>query len=226
MDPALILSPHLDDAVLSVGQFMAGRTSVVATVCTGVPPRHRMLTSFDQGCGFSSAGDAMRARRREDELAVATLGGSVRHLGLLDSQYVGNAPVAMGSAVSEAVVDVLGPVPAENRMLLAPLGLAHPDHVALATAALSAAATHDVELWLYEELPARVLWPELVADRLADVRARGCDPQLGFAGTGDLAAKRQAIKCYKSQHGALEVLGNWPHTVLVPERLWRCWPCG
>ena len=65
MQPALIVSPHLDDAVLSVGQVMAGRPDMtVATVFSGVPRRCGPgdLTTYDRDCGFTSAAKAISVK--------------------------------------------------------------------------------------------------------------------------------------------------------------------
>jgi hypothetical protein len=54
MRAALVISPHLDDAILSAGQFLVGRPHVtVATVFAGTPPTTDVLTSYDRSCGFN-----------------------------------------------------------------------------------------------------------------------------------------------------------------------------
>src|SRR5664279_5197085 len=84
----LAVSSHLDDAILSVGQFLGGRPDcVVATVFTATPPNSTVLTSYDLSGGFKSAEEAMANRRREDIEALSVLGATHRHLDFLDSQY-------------------------------------------------------------------------------------------------------------------------------------------
>ncbi|MEU6684723.1 PIG-L family deacetylase [Streptomyces sp. NPDC046832] len=91
--PLVVLSPHLDDAVLSCGALMAfaaGRTSVrVATFFTeaGAPPytfsgRHYLRLS-----GRSDAEFLYRERRAEDEEVLRRLGVEGMHLGLTDGLF-------------------------------------------------------------------------------------------------------------------------------------------
>lgn len=217
MDPLLIVSPHLDDAVLSCGQLMAGRPDcVVATLCTGEPDT-AITTTYDRDSGHRDSGTAMTARRAEDRAALRALHANAEHLGLLDNQYRAGQPFDVADAVEalENVVDDVGP-----QVVLGPCGLAHPDHVQAAVALSELRARRpDLEVWVYEELPARVLWPEEAPARLDWWRTCGVDPVLAFLGTGPLAAKRAAVRCYTSQLWALDL-----HACLVPERMWRLWP--
>ena len=217
MDCLLVISSHLDDAVLSAGQLIAGRPdTVVATVFAGSPSRPSPLTTYDQNCGFTSAQQAVTRRRREDRVALGLLGATHVHLDFLDHQY--------GEPADEKVIAArLGEVVAEHDAwaLLGPLGLAHPDHhtVRRAYAGLVRGCP-DLEAWVYEDLPARVLWPEQVGEGLAWWRGMGWEPTLGFFGTGPLEQKEEAVAAYRSQAWALS-----NHSYLVPERLHCLWPC-
>lgn len=229
MDPLLIVSPHLDDAVLSLGQMMAGRPDcIVATVFTAVPDVDGLLTTYDRDCGFQSASQAMAARRREDARAMETLQAEAVYLGFIDCQY---REVVVGQPVVEEVVaariaETVDNLGLDRVVVAGPVGLVHPDHhitrraVELACREMVNVA---VELWLYEDLPARVLWPESVPDGFAWWRGMGwrIDDQPGFLGTGPEAVKRKAIGAYRSQITAPEFGGPGLHNVLVPERVWR-----
>lgn len=215
MDPVLVLSPHLDDGVLSCGQLMAGRPDCeVVTVFAGRPARGRQLTSYDKACGFLSAAEAVAVRRHEDNEAVSLLGGTVSWLNFPDSQY--------GEAVSPAsiVEALLAETGRENlSVAVGPLGLAHPDHHTTRRAFHALLAERPgLQGWAYEDLPGRVWWPEQVPDALAWWAGMGYTPKLGFVGTGALGHKRKAVECYRSQ---LWALGEGLHSVLVPERYWR-----
>lgn len=210
----VVLSPHLDDGVLSCGQLLAGRPgSLVVTVCTAPPPEHRVCTSVDANCGFANAGQAMAARQQEDTLACWLLQAHQHHLGHVDQQY---GRQLLPAAVAADLVAVL---PA-GAVVVGPLGLAHPDHIAVAEAMrLALEARGDLEPWVYEDLPSRVLWPEQVPERLGWWRAMGYDPVHADLGGAALSAKEAAVRAYRSQLWALDL-----HTVLVPERHWRLWP--
>jgi LmbE family N-acetylglucosaminyl deacetylase len=218
MQPALVVSPHLDDAVLSVGQVMAGRPDMtVATVFSGVPKRCTMLTTYDHDCGFESAELAVAARRDEDRTALQSLAAHAAWLDFPDHQY--------GQPTNEAaIVDALAAVTADvaPTLLIGPLGLIHEDHHTTRRAFQRLVATHNIEAWIYEDMPYRVLFPEEVPEALAWWKGMGHRPELGFVGTGPLERKEAAIACYTSQLWALKALNE--HCCLVPERLYRLWP--
>lgn len=213
MTQLVVVSPHLDDAVLSCGQLLAGRPgSMVVTVCTAPPPQHTVRTSFDADCGHANAGQAMAARQQEDTLACWLLQATQRHLGHVDQQY--GVPLAP-EAVAASLVAAVPP----GAIVVGPVGLAHPDHVAVAEAVRQLLVERpDLEPWLYEDLPSRVLWPEDVPTRLGWWRAMGYDPVLATLGGAELPRKESAVRAYRSQTWALNM-----HTVLVPERQWRLW---
>ncbi len=194
---------------------MAGRPdAILVTVCGAAAPEG--LSDYDRSCGFRSSFEAVAARRAEDVAAARILGAKAVHmLAFADGQY-GTAldPTAVAAALAE-VVDGSG-----AHMVVGPLGLAHPDHEAVAAAVLEVAADPDLEVWLYEELPARVLWPETVAPALGRVRDAGFEPELGFIGTGLLSTKMLAVRAYRSQLGALTraTAGAELHPVFCPER--------
>lgn len=223
VDPLIVLSPHFDDAALSCGQLMAGRPDVVVvTAFTGTPNRTRMLTSYDKDCGFHSAGQAMLARRLEDRAAMDVMEAAPGvHLGLLDNQYdPGKGWTDTIEAIAEGVAKAIYEF--EPQVVVGPVGIAHPDHLlcAAATRLLAGDAYTDLDWWLYEDLPSRVLYPDETHDRLEAWREFFPHMTLGFLGTGGRARKAEAIECYRSQLWALD-----PPTYLVPERFHRLRPC-
>ncbi len=84
----LILSPHYDDAVLSLGGLMAQAKSsvVVATFFSGEPDV-ATSTSWDQKSGFTNSHDAMIARSAENEKALGLYKATIKNYGYLDNQY-------------------------------------------------------------------------------------------------------------------------------------------
>lgn len=217
MEAALIVSPHFDDAVLSVGQVMAGRPNMTVATVFASPPRHAaMSTPYDKACGFDSAADAIRGRRAEDLAALGLLDARHRWLKFADHQYQEPADEALILEKLTQVVARLSP-----RLMIGPLGLAHPDHHTTRRVYQRLVATIDVETWIYEDLPSRVLWPEEVPEALAWWKGMGHKPELGFIGDGPLSRKQEALACYASQMKILDALSE--HAYLVPERLWRLW---
>lgn len=212
MDPCVVVSPHLDDAALSVGQFLLSWPGAyVLTLFCGLPSEPR-VTTFDVNCGFTDSTDALVGRAHEDDRAMQVLGARQIRAPFLDNQYrreddsQHRALRAVLASAIEKTVQTLG----ANR-LLGPLGLLHPDHVFASNATLDAAEALGCRLWLYEEIPSRVVDPEAVVAR---INAIGRPLALDHLGTGDLALKRRAVECYKSQLWALD-----PNLLYVPERI-------
>lgn len=213
MDPLVIVSPHLDDAVLSCGQLMAGRPDcVVITLFAGVPANHRRVTSYDVNCGFSSAAHAQHERWVEDDAALARLAARPVRFDFTDDQYGEGCDE---HALAQTLIGAIRAIgPAE---MIGPLGLAHPDHHRARRAYQQAVrALPMVTPWVYEDMPSRVLWPEMVPEAFAWWAGMGWDAEQHFAGTGPRDVKEAAIGCYRSQLWALD-----PPTLLVPERHWR-----
>lgn len=208
----LVVSPHLDDAVLSVGAYLASAPGPVLTVFDGEPSGVR-LTDYDASLGFASSYEAWRARLAENEAALCRLGCDHDGLGLRDRQYGGGrpSPARLAAKIATARVD------AGMDGVLGPLGIQHPDHL-LAAAACLHLAGYGTPTWLYEDLPYRVVWPELAQERLADVRCRW-ETVPDALGPPQHEAKAEAVRCYASQR--LD-----EHCCLVPERIWRLVPCG
>jgi LmbE family N-acetylglucosaminyl deacetylase len=206
----VVISPHLDDGILSCGQLLvASDNPYVVTVFTGMP--HRWVTTpYDEGCGFETSAAAVKARRVEDHNACSAVGARWFHCDQLDIQYRDDAPPT--GVVGELCAAIPG-----DLCVVAPLGLCHPDHVAVSDAALSCGFDN---LWLYEELPYRVAVPEAAHARLAQLDHFGVKLEQDTQPAGDLTVKQQAARCYQSQLHSLGDLGN-EHSWLVPERYWR-----
>jgi LmbE family N-acetylglucosaminyl deacetylase len=89
----LVLSPHLDDAVLSCGALLAELAPrceiTVLTLFTEATdgPHGRAARSFLRQCAHPDAATLFRARRAEDRAVVETLGARPEHLGLTDALF-------------------------------------------------------------------------------------------------------------------------------------------
>lgn len=213
MKKVLLVSPHFDDAILSAGQFMAERPDCeVVTVFGGLPPDpDDVHTDYDRKCGFKDARDAVGVRQQENNAATALLNATKIDLRFYDGQYGKNA------GPEEIAIELQNLVNDNNyEFIMGPLGLGHPDHIKTRQAILRVIS--DLPVYLWEDLPLRVVEPELVWETMR---------QLGVAGkklwqpatTGDKMAKKiRAVMCYKSQVGT-GILD--PYVMYVPERIWR-----
>ena len=129
LDRVVIVSPHLDDAVLGCGNFMAAHPgAVVVTVFAGNPFAYpaNPMRKWDVQSGFAPGDDVMETRRHEDDAALDLLDAKPVHLEFVEHTYnAGDMPVA-----PEVLVEVLVPALTALRptLVLAPFGLANPDH--------------------------------------------------------------------------------------------------
>src|SRR5262249_5815752 len=88
---SIILSPHFDDAVLSLGGLLAAQAGrvIVATLFAGVPPRP-VRGLWDLCCGFRDSDQAMQVRTRENQNSLLACGipsTDIRNYAYLDYQY-------------------------------------------------------------------------------------------------------------------------------------------
>lgn len=210
----LLISPHLDDAVLSAGQFLANQPGCdVLTVFAGVPQLARsVVTPYDQKCGFDSSRQAMEARRLEDHDALARLRCNPIHWDYLDKQY--GAPTNMAD-VATKIIEIAG----DYELILSCLGLCHPDHRLLGDAVRAASQVVEAPIYLWEDLPNRILYPEEVHERLGYFHECGIEIALAApGGAGPMADKIRALLCYRSQLGTGDLDFN---LLCVPERFYR-----
>lgn len=91
--PLVVLSPHLDDAVLSCGALMlAAATRVPVTVATffteaGARPYTLSARSYLRQVRASDAEELYRARRAEDRAVLERIGVGWHHLGLTEGLF-------------------------------------------------------------------------------------------------------------------------------------------
>lgn len=211
MNKILLVSPHLDDAILSAGRLMADRTdNVIVTVFAGNPPdAENVHTPYDETCGFGDAAGAMAQRRHENELATAFLNAEAINFDYIDEQYgEPNDTNKIVQALQNIVDD------GEFDYILGPLGLGHPDHIRVSDAVRQLKTDKPVYLW--EDLPLRVVEPELVVERLYELGLSFRDKVNLPA--GDISRKIRALSCYSSQIGT-GILD--PFLLYVPERFYR-----
>jgi LmbE family N-acetylglucosaminyl deacetylase len=127
----VVVSPHLDDGVLSLGAAIAswsrdGSRVEVLTVLACDPDSDVPAGGWDSRAGFATEGESARARREEDRRACVTLGAAPLWLpfGSVDYERHGDAD-EVRAAVEEAVRGA-------DEVLLPASPLTHPDHAWLA----------------------------------------------------------------------------------------------
>lgn len=90
----IVLSPHLDDAILSCGFFLrklkqAKKRTLVVTVFTEPtgPPWTKLARDFTRECGFSDPFVFFQARKEEDRRAMGAVGSEYVHLDYVDAAW-------------------------------------------------------------------------------------------------------------------------------------------
>lgn len=220
----VLLSPHLDDAVLSCWRALdRPEPATVVNVFSSAPPAGAPVGWWDRITGASDSAARMREREAEDGEALAVAGARARDLRLLDHQY---RSTSIGAADLAAALE---PALDADAVLHAPAAIdGHPDHVLVRDAAVRL-ATGARSLVLYADLPHAVRhgWPAWVtgepeppgidvgADWEAALRRSGLVVERLVARAWPLdaacrARKLGALAAYRTQRAALDHLAFAP----------------
>jgi LmbE family N-acetylglucosaminyl deacetylase len=213
MDGALLVSPHLDDAVFSCGDWLAAHPgSLVVTVFAGAPHGLLRPTPWDAASGFTDARQAVAARRSEDRAALATLAAGAIWLDFLDSQYQDSPSL---DALREALDGMLERT--SPGIVLFPAGLFHSDHALVHEAMLAPCRAQPQRRWIMYEDALYRRGAGCLQRRLAALLAAGFAATPIAAPAAAAGPKRAALACYRSQ---LRALGQ-PADLVAPEGYWR-----
>jgi hypothetical protein len=236
--PLLLVSPHLDDAMLSCFAVLErGEAVDVLTVCAGSPdPPQRGW--WDVECGFASSAESIPARLAEDEAAFAGMPHERRYLELFEGQYIaGRRSESDRDAIVEAVSAWISAnakgtvaVPAGaggrsgaiggrlRRVFRRPLSPPpHPDHLFVRDAVLTLPIA---SLLLYEEVP--YLYGGAADEEARRVAADGWE-QESLVVPIDRTAKAARLAAYASQIAPLsdpEARLDDPNVLPAVERYW------
>lgn len=211
MATALLLSPHLDDAVFSCGGIVATLVRrdwrvVVATVFTrSIHPATGFALACQQDKGLSDDVDYMALRRDEDARAVAILGAEALWLDLPEAPHRGydTATALFGEFVPDDEVAAPFTMTVDRMMrdlapdlLLAPAALGgHVDHRRVLEAVIAVGGDHAVAFW--RDVPYIIRDSDAVA--ASPVLASLEDIRLPIPDMLDL--KIEAASAYRSQTG-------------------------
>lgn len=219
----IILSPHFDDAVFSLGGFIATAPErvIVVTVFAGTPDAG-IAGGWDRWSRFKTAAEAMRSREAENAAALSTLGvppDRIVNLDFLDRQYRPDdaAPAQLQAAIAETVGEFAarhdGPV-----SVFCPASGWHPDHRAVTDALVALWKSRELpemEVLLYQDQPyaylelrQRSLAPLRFAKFGAAANRLGLNTQTEWLefGASQAEKKRRAAGQYKSQFPVIRPL--------------------
>lgn len=218
MSDGVVISPHLDDAVLSCWlPITRGTVSRVVTVFAGIPPDGLPTSPWDSLTGAVSSSARMRERRQEDRAALAPTACEVVHLDHLDSEY------RQHTVDTSRLRRDLERATRDAGEVWLPAGIGwHPDHITTRNVALL--ATGGRRQRLYAELPYAVMYgppgsvrseqagPYLDVDRWiqAQLRLGRLDParlrpRVDSLRSEERQSKHRAIAAYATQLPALVV---------------------
>jgi LmbE family N-acetylglucosaminyl deacetylase len=208
LDRLLVISPHLDDAVLSCGALLLAHPgATVATLFAASPDTYSdPLNEHDTDCGFQPGDDTMAVRRDEDVRAMRRLGATPRWLSLCQNSHAARAdPIAVPPGAVDALVETIADV--QPTCVVAPLGLSHPDHQACHLSALWARDRADAVPWLwYSDLPYTFI-PNVLAARFRALHKSGYTASPACPSVShDFDAKWNAFGEYATQVPVLERL--------------------
>jgi LmbE family N-acetylglucosaminyl deacetylase len=209
LDRLLVISPHLDDAVLSCGALLLAHPgATVATLFAASPDAYSdPLNEHDTECGFQPGDDTMAVRRDEDVRAMRRLGASSRWLPLCQNSHVERAdPIAVPPGAVDAIVETIAEL--HPSCVVAPLGLLHPDHQACHFSALAAREQAREVPWLwYSDLPYTFV-PNVLAARFRALHKGGITASPACPSvSNDFDEKWSVFNEYATQVGVLE--GLW-----------------
>ncbi|MGY6159834.1 PIG-L deacetylase family protein [Paraburkholderia strydomiana] len=217
----LVVSPHLDDAVLSCGLLLAANPSAIVCTVFTAPPPENMSTDWDRQSGFTDAFEAMQTRKQEDIRALQKLGAQPVHLSFCDAQYL---LTPSPDDLTGALRRTLNEHSPEN--VFFPLGIFHSDHTLVSDACLALIdVMPDTAFHAYEDVPYRQR-QEAVSERIEELTKRG----YALSPTTDVRApvnafsaheqiKREAIAAYASQLRAFGPQGQ--SSLYSTEKYWR-----
>lgn len=227
MPRTVVVSPHLDDAVLSVYGRLDAETAVV-TVCAGLPPAG-VLSPWDADSGATDSRARIAERRDEDRAALGRSGARAVHLDLLDRQYV-----ALGAAPEPTVDQVAAALRThveEAEVVFAPAAISTnssslvrrvrrrrgSDHLRVREATLLVRP----DAWLYAELP-YALTPDRGFVLPRDVSKRSWREHRETLADELVAEKVESFRCYSTQIEPLvELFGDFVPTGLGQEVVWE-----
>jgi LmbE family N-acetylglucosaminyl deacetylase len=214
----VVLSTHLDDAVLSLGAWIrkltrTGTEVEILTVLGGDPDSDAEAGWWDRDGGFATEGAAAKGRRAEDERACALVGARRTVLPFGDQTYDRGAG-------DDEIWSQIAPRLADAGVVLVPgTPLMHPDHRWLARLALGRDLPGRVGLYVeqpYVVLPHvrwwRWSWRPQAGEPIRDLVPGALEWTVVRSTGADRRAKGRACRAYRTQ---IPLLGRRPPV------LWR-----
>lgn len=216
IDRVIVMSPHLDDAVFSIGGFLSvwrDQAEVITVFTEGGAGEN---DAWARATGFADSVAEHLARRQEDALAMSRLGCRFRHLGFRPGEMNEGSVAQTVNAMAQARPDGLaralvllpagagGPPPSTPlaqlawRMLRRPWGcMPHGEHELTRDLFWRALAGSRARRGFYAELP--YIWSQSNSTLQEHLRrATGCYTDL-VEYRHDTSEKMRLVELYQSQ---------------------------
>jgi len=223
----IVLSPHLDDATLSLGGLIAKSTHsddspIIATIFTGTP-KIATSTMWDSKSGFKNSSDAVSTRISENNNSADILNSQVVNMGYLDNQYrTTTATTSLENKITNDIIKLIRSHDSSTSSMevygpaVFPGNVGHADHTILHDAYMDAISEYKprgiVTFFIYEDFPYAKEANVPKIDLTKTLRAY--EPQYSYAPiyiplTSDIiSTKEDAIRAYGSQEKALSNNGS------------------
>lgn len=193
----VVLSPHTDDAVFSIGDHLCSLgDKVVVSPMAGIP---------DDPAGKAKH-ETLRA---EHAVAMSIIGADHIDGPFLDDVYPPPDPGIFSAwqSVQLAAAD----------MVYVPVGIKHVDHLMVSNAAIAyLLANRQPTVRFYAELPYRTRYPGLARERLDFIGQLSGALKPVDDMSSHRAAKESALRAYASQTDSALIA-----ELLVPEQIWE-----
>lgn len=227
LERIVIVSPHLDDAVLGCSQLMAAHPgATVVTVFSGPLEQYPdPMTHWDQIAGFVPGDDVLVARRKEDAGALAELGARWVWLDFTEHQYLERPEWVQAPAIVDTLEQTIRDL--NPTAVFIPFGLANPDHDVTHLAAMLVRDRFGSVPWFCYEDSGYKHIPGMLAWRVSQLFRKGIwpTPACPRVDPGQ-ERKRAAFAHYTSQILALD--HDWAILAKLdtpaPEQFWRLDP--
>ena len=220
----IVLSPHLDDATLSLGGLIAKSTHsadspIIATVFSGTP-KVATSTVWDTKSGFKNSNEAMTTRLSENNDSAYILNSQVVNMGYLDNEYRGNtATTSLENKIATDIIKLIRSHDTSTSSMevygpaVFPGNVSHVDHAILHDAYMDAISQYKprgiVTFFIYEDFPYAKEAGVPKTDITKTLRSN--EPQFSYAPIYIpltkyiVSVKEDAIKAYGSQLTAMAV---------------------
>jgi N-acetylglucosaminyl-diphospho-decaprenol L-rhamnosyltransferase len=210
----IILSPHFDDAVISLGGYLAQRSgeTIVVTVFGGRPTPSRRAIGWAADAGFRTSDEEVTARTGENGRALDRFSAKAHNLAFLDKPYRDLAfdrslPASIALEI-DAIVKTQGPrdVHLYGPAALPRVGfpLVHTDHRIVHDAFIVVAKQNpaNVRNFFYEDIP-YAAWGPATSNGFKDLLQRtdrlSVKERVSPLSPQQLMEKSSGIKEYASQ---------------------------